>query len=73
MLVLAAAAGGHAPVTTFLHGLPEDFSVPVILMMHLGPESTAMVDKPMDRLLESVARGFGERTTPGVPGRRLPR
>lgn len=113
VVVLVASAGGHAAIANVLRDLPTGFSTPIIMMMHLGAESSntievigrrlpfavewinpdsvltpgtvlvsppksfvellpdgtfvlspnehGAVDKPMDRLLESAARSFGER------------
>ncbi|MBV9488996.1 MAG: PAS domain-containing protein, partial [Verrucomicrobia bacterium] len=44
ILTLVASAGGHAAITAILRGLPADFSIPIMVMQHLGPDSTATVE-----------------------------
>ncbi|HEY3496060.1 MAG TPA: chemotaxis protein CheB [Polyangiaceae bacterium] len=49
VLVLVASAGGQAALLAVLRQLPPDFGVPIVLMQHLPPESTA-VDQYVNRV-----------------------
>lgn len=40
VVAIVASAGGHAAVSAVLRSLPEPFTVPLIVMQHLGPSST---------------------------------
>jgi chemotaxis response regulator CheB len=44
VVALIASAGGHLAIPTLLRDLPADFSVPIILMQHLGSDAAGTLN-----------------------------
>src|SRR5262245_44305407 len=44
VIALVGSAGSHAAIGTILHALPAAFPVPLVVLQHLGPESTRAAD-----------------------------
>ena len=66
MVALAASAGGLKAISTILSGLPEDFSVPVVVVQHLDPNHTS-------QMAEILARHTSLRVNEAREGERLER
>ena len=65
-VALAASAGGLKAISTILSGLPEDFSVPVVVVQHLDPNHTS-------QMAEILARHTSLRVNEAREGERLER
>ena len=44
VIAIVASAGGHAAISAVLRGLPQLFSVPILVVQHLGAEATGAVE-----------------------------
>jgi two-component system chemotaxis response regulator CheB len=66
VIALAASAGGFEAFAQLLSGLPHDFTVPIIALLHRGKRSPER-----DGLVEFLSRRSRLRVTQAMPGQKL--
>jgi PAS domain S-box-containing protein len=66
VIAMVASAGGHAAVAAVLRGLPDGFSIPLVVVQHLSPQTTGIADV-YRRLVAMPVEAIeaGSRLTPG--------
>lgn len=49
LLAVASSAGGVRALTRLLHGLPDEFAVPVVIVQHLDPRHETVIAQVLER------------------------